>query len=274
MSPTHNIRLLAIDLDGTLLGHGASVISAANAEALRLAAAAGVEVVPISARAPFGIEYPLRDFIEYRFLVAYNGALIYDRLSKTTLFDQPIRTGEAHQAIQLLLNHHLYISCYIGDAYYVRDNSWESQNETNAQGMAPLIEPDLLSLSQRGVHKLLTLDQNDPRRLQPFYDQAILQLEGVNIVYTSPYSVEMTHQEASKGAALSWLAQKLGFSTAQTMAVGDSFNDLSMFAVAGLSVAVGDAPVEVQRQVHWVAPPVGENGAAATIWRYILDPTS
>src|SRR5512140_685832 len=101
MSPQPDIRLLAIDLDGTLLGQGASLISAANSDALCRAAGAGVEVVPISARPPFGIEYPLRSFDGYRWLVAYNGALISDRQARTKLFEQPMDPAQARRAIQL-----------------------------------------------------------------------------------------------------------------------------------------------------------------------------
>jgi Cof subfamily protein (haloacid dehalogenase superfamily) len=271
MPTATDIRLLAIDMDGTLIEHGGRALSAANAEALHLAARAGVEVVPISGRAPFGLEYPLHNFPELSLMIAYNGALIYDRQTKTDLFDQRIEPAAAQQALQLLLDHHLYLSCYLGTNFYVREDSPEAQFEGRASGQMPVIEPDLFALCQRGVHKLLALERDDPERLRRFYDQAVRELPLISTVYTSPMSVELNHHAVSKGTAVRWLAQKRGYSRSQVMAVGDNFNDLSMFAEAGLSVALGDAPAEVQAQADWLAPPVSQDGAAAAIWRFILD---
>jgi len=266
-----DIRLLAVDMDGTLIGQGGRALSPANAEALHLAAQAGVEVVPISARGPHGIEYPLAGFAELRLIIAYNGAFIYDHQTEEKLLDQPIEPDDAQRALQLLLDHHLYHSCYVGTDLYVREDSAEARFESGAQGQIPLIEPDLCSLARRGVHKLLTLDLDRPERLRRFYDQAVHELRHTTTVYTSPISVEMNHSAVSKGTALSWLARRRGYASFQVMAIGDSFNDISMFAVAGLSVAIGDAPAEVQAKAQWVAPPMAQDGAAAAVWRFILN---
>jgi Cof subfamily protein (haloacid dehalogenase superfamily) len=271
MSSAPDIRLLAIDLDGTLLEQGGKVVSAANVEALHLAAEAGVEVVPISARGPASIEHPLQRFTELRLIIAYNGALIYDRQAKKILFDLPMPPAEVRQALQLLLDHNLYISLSIGNDFYVREDCPEARFEASAQGLRAIVEPDLFSLAGRGVHRLLAMDHDAPERLRPFYDQAVRELKTVGTIYTSPVSVEMNHQAVSKGAAVSWLAHKLGFSPAQVMAVGDNYNDISMFSVAGLSVAIGDAPPEVQAKAHWLAPRLSQDGAAAAIWHFILD---
>ena len=56
----------------------------------------------------------------------------------------------------------------------------------------------------------------------------------------------------------------------EVMAVGDSFNDLATFEVAGFSVAMGNAPDEVKAQADWVAPSVNEDGVAVAIEKFVL----
>jgi hydroxymethylpyrimidine pyrophosphatase-like HAD family hydrolase len=62
----------------------------------------------------------------------------------------------------------------------------------------------------------------------------------------------------------------LGIEFDEILAVGDSFNDLSTFAVAGTKVAMGNAPDSLRQLADWVAPPVDEDGVAAVIERFIL----
>ena len=67
---------------------------------------------------------------------------------------------------------------------------------------------------------------------------------------------------------------ELGIEPAQTMVVGDNDNDLPMFALVGLSVAMGQATPAVQRAADWVAPSVYEHGVAAALERFLLaEPT-
>ena len=87
----------------------------------------------------------------------------------------------------------------------------------------------------------------------------------------SPFEnvVDITPQASTKGNALRALAGMLDISLIQTAAVGDSENDLSNFAVAGLSIAMGNAPVDVKLAADWVAPPNDQEGAAWALDRIL-----
>ena len=74
----------------------------------------------------------------------------------------------------------------------------------------------------------------------------------------------------SKGSALRDVIDYLGLKANQVMAIGDSFNDLPVFEVAGTKVAMGDAPESLRQLADWVAPPVEEDGVAAAIEKFIL----
>jgi len=83
--------------------------------------------------------------------------------------------------------------------------------------------------------------------------------------------VEGTNLAVSKGQALAFLAQMLGMSPAETMAIGDNDNDADMVAWAGLGVAMGNASAAVKAVARYVAPPIEEDGAAVAIERFILE---
>jgi hydroxymethylpyrimidine pyrophosphatase-like HAD family hydrolase len=77
-------------------------------------------------------------------------------------------------------------------------------------------------------------------------------------------------RNVSKANALRDMVDYMGISIDQIMAVGDSFNDLSTFEVAGTCVAMGDAPESLKQSADWVAPPVEKDGVAAVIEKFIL----
>jgi hydroxymethylpyrimidine pyrophosphatase-like HAD family hydrolase len=77
--------------------------------------------------------------------------------------------------------------------------------------------------------------------------------------------------EASKGEGIRWLAQRLDIPLAQTMAMGDGVNDISMLQAAGLGVAMGNAAPEVRLAADAVTADNAEDGAALAIERYALD---
>jgi len=79
------------------------------------------------------------------------------------------------------------------------------------------------------------------------------------------YWAEVYRAGSDKGSGLKVLAADLGISLAQVVAIGDNYNDLAMFAVAGCSVAMGNSPDDVKTEVHFVAPDIAQNGAAQVL---------
>jgi hydroxymethylpyrimidine pyrophosphatase-like HAD family hydrolase len=74
-----------------------------------------------------------------------------------------------------------------------------------------------------------------------------------------------------KGVALAALAAHLGLEMSQTLAIGDSLNDLDMLKVAGLSVAMGNATPELKKVSHAIVGSNNEDGVAEAIERFVLE---
>jgi hydroxymethylpyrimidine pyrophosphatase-like HAD family hydrolase len=89
------------------------------------------------------------------------------------------------------------------------------------------------------------------------------------IARSQPYYLDITHRLANKGDGIAALAKSAGFNLAQVAALGDMPNDLPMFARAGLSVAMGQAPAEVQAAADATAATNEQDGVADAIMRFV-----
>lgn len=90
-------------------------------------------------------------------------------------------------------------------------------------------------------------------------------------VWSGPNSMEITHKEATKGKGLLTICKHLGVDPKHTMALGDSGNDVPMLTVAGLGVAMGNAPNFVKAAARTVTLSNTEDGAAIAIEKYALN---
>jgi Cof subfamily protein (haloacid dehalogenase superfamily) len=267
MSP--NIRLIAVDLDGTLL-NGQSDVSPENAQAIRLAVARDIQVVPVSARPPFGMGVVLDHLEGDGYLIAYNGAYVLESRSSRVLLDRPMSRHDTLASIDLLRRHGLYIGYYAGMHWYVEEKRPEMEWERSALQRLPVIG-DLTRVPDPCPHKMIVINRDDPASLEPSFHEIRQLLPHLNIHYSSHFSYEISDGSATKASALAFIADRLGLPASGVMAIGDNFNDLDMLTYAGLAVAVQNAPAEVREAADWVVPANTENGVAVAINRLLLE---
>jgi len=88
--------------------------------------------------------------------------------------------------------------------------------------------------------------------------------------YNGLWAVDFTLAGVDKAAGISRVGETLGVNPANMVAVGDSYNDLPMLEVCGLSVAMGNAPPEVRAAADFVVPSVENDGLAVAINDHVL----
>jgi hydroxymethylpyrimidine pyrophosphatase-like HAD family hydrolase len=84
-----------------------------------------------------------------------------------------------------------------------------------------------------------------------------------------PYFLEFAHPDVSKGAGLAFVAERLGFTPAHTVACGDGENDRELLDWAGFGVAVANAHPDILARADLVVPPVEEEGVAVLLEAYL-----
>ncbi len=271
MSSKQQILLLAADLDGTLLVK--TQVSEVNRQAVQEVIDHGIQFVPVSARAPFGIVHALRGIEGYRYLIALNGAYVIDRLSGEVLYDRPMPEGVVRALLALIREHHLYAGYYYRNEFYAEQDGEAAQLESSYQGKLQTFVPDLMALAPGGAHKIIAIEMHNPHLLAHFYEEGIRRIPELNFTYSSDLSVEIVHKQISKGAALEFLAGHLGIPRQAILAIGDSENDLDMIRFAGVGVAVEDALESVRAAADLVVGRCTDDGVAQAIRELVLPAT-
>jgi len=264
------IRLIALDLDGTLL-NSEGVIPEANHRAISQARERGVKVVLATARAfPSAAPFARRLHLDTP-LICANGAVIKD-LKGVEWWSRRIDLDLARQiAAWADAEGHALITLVGDHIYYTWPESWAGEDWSPRpydrvvdSNLAPLTAPPL---------RIIAIGEETCRALLERFE---LQAEGR--VRFDRYerdgrliSVVAVHAAASKEGALNRLCARWGLNPAQVMALGDNFPDLGMLRWAGVGVAMGNAPLEMRREIKWVAPSNDEAGVAWAIRRFILD---
>lgn len=270
------VRLIALDIDGTLLDSDRQLRPRVR-EAIAAAQRQGIVVTLATGRryrgtagvaAEAGIAAPL---------VLNNGNLVYDEANGHALFHQPLALRTTRLAISIMHDRGfapvLYRHAETGpDVFYdrVTDDTWFWQWEP---GTAEQV-PNLLQAVAPAPDKLLVHDRRE--RIDELAQTLKQLLPGQWRSYVTDgaapdYAVlELFHGACSKAAGLRRLARHLGIQRREVLAIGDHYNDVEMLAWAGHGVAMANAPPEVQRHARLLTRSNDEDGVAAAIERLAL----
>lgn len=256
-------RLLALDLDGTVMGRS-SDLSPRVKRVVERALEKGV-VVTLATGRVFGSALPFAQELGIIApIISSQGAMIRAPL-KRPLMEWTIPLALAHRLIAVAREVGLKLSAYVGDTLCL-------------EGQSPWVYPP--SVEVRVVEDLFSSLPGEPHKMRFEGDEEVIQalaslllgrFQGLlNLARPDPFSLQATHPQASKGQGLAYLARYLGIPREEVMAIGDYDNDVDMVAWAGLGVAVGNASPRLLAVADEVVPPLDEEGAAVAIERYIL----
>ncbi len=264
------IRLLAIDLDGTLL-NSAKQVTKTTADILRTAREqTGVHIVLASARPPRSV-MPFYELLDLDTpMINYNGALVYEPPSGHIVWHRPLAKKTAWQIVDIAREVHpdVLVSAEILDKWYTDRFDPDFLTET-AKHFRPNVVAPIDSWLTRSVTKLLLLAAGPP--LGKIASGIIGQLQHqVTILKTEDYLLQVMHSTVSKLQALRIVAGELGTSREQVMAIGDNVNDIEMLRWAGVGVAMDNAPDRVKAVAKLVADHHDNDGAAKAIRDVIL----
>jgi Cof subfamily protein (haloacid dehalogenase superfamily) len=231
--------------------------------ALRAAEQAGIHVIVATGRmvqsarrvlAPVGLDEPM---------VCYQGAVVADA-DGGFLLHAPIELELAREAIAAVEEAGFPPNVYVGDELYVARVTPASERYANFQEIAIHPVGDLDRFLAEPPTKLVCI--GDPDELDALGERLRARFAGRMWVSKSlPYFLELAAEGVSKGSGLAFLAERLGFSAAETVAFGDGENDVELLEWAGYGVAVGNAHERVKAVADWVCPPVDQEGVASVI---------
>lgn len=261
------IRLLACDVDGTLLGKDLQ-ISLRVQQAIARARDAGVHVVLATGRMPAAT----RSYVDLLQLhgpqIYYNGALVATP-DGASLFHLPIDLDVARAVIKRARAEQLHLNAYVGDTIYVDRLTPEAEFTRQLNRVDPVPVGDLLSFLVEAPTKLVIVRL--PRVEDGLISRLAAALDGpVSISSSVPQYCEIINSAVDKGRALRALAEHLGLRIDEVAAIGDGDNDATLLKAAGVAFAMGNATPGLKSLADVVVESVDDDGVAEAIDRYIL----
>jgi Cof subfamily protein (haloacid dehalogenase superfamily) len=270
-----DIKLLVLDIDGTIAGQSNTlshpvkeVIAAVQAKGIKVAIATGrMYCSALRFHQEIGSTLPL---------VAYQGAWIQDPNTQEIHRHLSVSREIALQLLEYFeqpdLRSLLSVHFYINDQLYVREITKETESYQQRCGVNAIPVGDLRQLLDHEPTKILALC-DDASLIQQLLTNLRHRYKPTELYMTTSVAtfLEAANTHVNKGNAVRYLAEEmLGLESHHVMTIGDNFNDVEMLSYAGISVAMGDAPDQVQAIADWVAPSVELDGAAIAMEKFLL----
>lgn len=262
------IRLIATDLDGTLLRTDKTV-SARTVDVLRRVREAGIIVALVTGRPPRMVRRMAAEIGVSGLAVCCNGGIVYD-LETSEIVHHDMMPGEVAQSLVVALRAAIPEVCFATErgVEYGHEPAYTTINTIHADDM-PLTD-DAHTLCAEGVTKLIV---RHPTMPVPDLFAAVHALIGdaATVTHSGAPFIEVSASGITKASALAHLCDRFGITPAEVIAFGDMPNDLPMLEWAGQSVAVANAHPDVLAAVAEVTHANNDDGVAH-ILEHLLAP--
>jgi Cof subfamily protein (haloacid dehalogenase superfamily) len=264
-----SIRLLAIDLDGTLVNHQLEM-NPRDVAAVKAASAAGVTVVLATGRMfkssmryadPLGLKGPI---------INYQGAVVRKISSGEIWYRCELAVEIQQRVLALAEPRDWHVNAYVDEVVYTA----RARPEADLYARVAMVPYEVVGPLSKWVHAdatkmvLVSLDPNDvPTRMQ---ELAAWMGDVARVTRSLDWFVEVVDPRVSKSSALAMVAQRLGIDRSEVCAIGDNLNDEDMVSWAGFGVAMGNAPQALKAVAKYVTAPIAEAGVARVIERFVI----
>lgn len=272
------IKLIALDLDGTLL-NSQKRLSERNENALRECIRRGIEIVPCTGRIWKGIPDFIREFPGVRYAITVNGAAIVDIQKKAEIDQRKFNTEQALEILEMAKSFDTMYDAYIEGQGYGEKRFMDHMDR---YGISPMMQKMVLDtrIVVPDVIEKVRSDHGPVEKINYFFGnleerararEALMKRDDVIISSSFKLNLEINAVGATKGEGILRLAAHLGIEPEATMGFGDGENDLSMMQKAGLGVAMANGEEVVKQAADYVTAHNDEDGVALAIEKFVLN---
>lgn len=263
------IRLVALDLDGTLL-RSDKTISARTLQTIQTAREQGVIVAIATGRMystarAYGKLLGLGDMP----MVLYAGGLIQTVETGKKLYEKTIPVEDVRTLLAMAKEQGWQMQTYIDDVLRAAVSDRWVQGYERKTGAQAVICGDDFYQPQGPCNKILSRGPHEELLQRKAYIDAHMPGK-LQVLFSEDTFLEIMPTEVDKGRGLQRLADLFGVSIEETMAVGDSQNDIDMLKAAGLSVTMENAHDEIKQIAGYVTASNDEDGVAQAIEKFVL----
>ncbi len=275
-----NYKLVALDLDGTLFNNQ-SKITEDNIKEIRRVSNQGVHVVISTGRPYCGIPFTQIDGTGIEYAITTNGSSVYHIPDRKCIYENSMEPDMILPIMDYLLSKRIHFDVFInGDAFSPEKCVAVGQNLAVPESLKNYIlnsrkritdMPAYIRDNNLRVQKITMNFQRDAsgvlvdrEEIKAYFDSR----SDVTCVCGGYNNLEFTKLGADKGNGLRQLAQYLGVPVSDTIAIGDTENDLAIIQAAGVGIAMGNATDAVKAASDDITLSNEESGVAAALRKY------
>ena len=269
------VKLIACDLDGTLLGKDHITVSERTVKALSDAHEKGIKIAVATGRT-LSVIYNVMDQIPFLDYVIYsNGAAVCDLKNAKTVYKNFMPADTAADIFSFLSKYPAYFEFYQNGKQHAQKGREKyftgmdlPQEFLEAYAASTVLHDDIMPLADKGVEKI-NLFYFGGEHYEEIRDY-LFSHKGIDC--TSPVSgdIEMTAKGVDKSNALAGLCASLGIDSSEVMAFGDADNDIGMLEFAGYGTAMANAADICKEKARYLTLSNEEDGVAVFVERYAL----
>ncbi|MDD4571070.1 MAG: Cof-type HAD-IIB family hydrolase [Clostridia bacterium] len=265
-----NIKLVASDLDGTLLDDSYQVpqdvkntVKAMVNKGVAIAIATGrMHRSAINAAKQLKTDVPI---------ISYNGAMIKRAFSGEVLRHVTMPEDKAKIIVDLAMAKDLPIHVYINDELFVPAMTPLTEWYQKAATVKAIVYPDLNEAIDNFGSPTKIVIASEPEILEKFRLEAKVWV-GNSLYITKSHRqlLEFLAADAGKGEGVAMIANSLGISKEEILCIGDNLNDLSLFDAGAVKIAMGNAAEELKAAATWVTCNREDGGWCAAMKKFVL----
>jgi Cof subfamily protein (haloacid dehalogenase superfamily) len=260
--------MIVTDLDDSLLRDD-HTISDKNKNAINYAISKGVYFIFASGRGTPPVKMFMNMINLELPLISYNGARIVDIKKNECIYKKELAAKQIMPILDYTERQDLNFVVYCDDIAYV--NKWNDKTKEYSN-FAKNVKMELIKnksqFNNMDITKVLIHDERSKLlEIKPELER--IKDNDVNCFFSKPYFIEFTNKNATKGQAVKYLSEKLKIKQEEIIAIGDSYNDISMIEYAGLGVCVENGFEDVKQFADYITFSNENDGVANVIEKFI-----
>ena len=288
-------KLVAIDLDGTMLNHYGE-ISERTKETVRRCIEKGVEIVLASGRPIDSIKTIAEELGIKGYFIAGNGALVYDLQKNEMIYENYIKKEKVLEIIKICEENSIAYNVYTDKVilttnlkfnvlYYYKENLKKEENKQTNISIVENMYEYVENMKDEKFLKITICDQNETifhsiiKKVKEISDIEVLDIshmarkiikQGTEEIPVEYFYTEISASNVDKWEAIEFLRKRMGLAKEEIMTIGDNINDKKMIENAGMGIAMKGSTMEILKIARDITETNDNNGVAIALEKYIL----
>lgn len=265
-----NYKMAVFDMDDTLMLPDGTLHLDSKNDIIKIQKM-GIKVVLATGRPTFGVLETAKELELYKYggyILPFNGSKIIKCDTNEVLYDKYLSKSQVERLYDLSKKHECFIHTYTEDKIIANADNPYTYIESEVTGMGLEIHEDFLAYIPEKCTKVTMLQQ--PKHIKEVEKMLKNKVDDMYMTTTKPFFLEFMDKNVDKGSSIVKLCDTININIKDVIAIGDSYNDITMIKAAGFGIAMENAVDELKEIAQAITDTNANNGVSNAIRKYIL----